>query len=166
MANRKLLDQVGDVARFRHLSLRTEETYRSWIKRFILFHGKRHPRHLDAAAVRTFLTHLAVKEHVSASTQNQAFNALLFLYRTGSSRGRAEHRRCRTRATFAQVAGSVYESRVKRHHCADEGEPAIDCGALVRRGPANHGGSTIARERPGFCPPQFTIHALRFTIHR
>jgi site-specific recombinase XerD len=81
MANRKLLDQVSDVARFRHLSLRTEETYRNWIKRFILFHGKRHPGQLDAAAVRTFLTHLAVNENVSASTQNQAFNALLFLYR-------------------------------------------------------------------------------------
>ena len=81
MANRKLLDQVSDIARFRHLSLRTEETYRNWIKRFILFHGKQHPRDLDAAAVRTFLTHLAVNEHVAASTQNQAFNALLFLYR-------------------------------------------------------------------------------------
>jgi len=81
MAERKLLDQVSDVARLRHLSLRTEETYRAWIKRFILFHGKRHPRDLDAEAVRSFLTHLAVKERVAASTQNQAFNALLFLYR-------------------------------------------------------------------------------------
>ncbi len=81
MPERKLLDQVSDVARFRHLSLRTEETYRTWIKRFILFHGKRHPRDLDAAAVRSFLTHLAVNERVAASTQNQAFNALLFLYR-------------------------------------------------------------------------------------
>ena len=81
MVERKLLDQVSDVARFRHLSLRTEETYRSWIKRYILFNGKRHPRELDAEAVRDFLTHLAVKENVSASTQNQAFNALLFLYR-------------------------------------------------------------------------------------
>jgi integron integrase len=81
MAERKLLDQVSDVARFRHLSLRTEETYRSWIKRYILFHQKRHPRELDAQAVTSFLTHLAVNEHVSASTQNQAFNALLFLYR-------------------------------------------------------------------------------------
>ena len=50
MATRKLLDQVSDVARFRHLSLRTEEAYRSWIKRFILFHGKRHPLDLDAEA--------------------------------------------------------------------------------------------------------------------
>ncbi|HBB98232.1 MAG TPA: integron integrase [Blastocatellia bacterium] len=81
MAERKLLDQVSDVARFRHLSLRTEETYRSWIKRYILFHHKRHPRELGAQGVRSFLTHLAVTEHVSASTQNQAFNALLFLYR-------------------------------------------------------------------------------------
>jgi integron integrase len=81
MPERKLLDQVSDVARLRHLSLRTEVTYSSWIKRFILFHGKRHPRDLDAEAVRSFLTHLAVNEHVAASTQNQAFNALLFLYR-------------------------------------------------------------------------------------
>jgi integron integrase len=81
MAERKLLDQVSDIARLRHLSLRTEETYRSWIKRFILFHGKRHPRDLDAAAVRAFLTHLAVKEEVAASTQNQALHALLFLYK-------------------------------------------------------------------------------------
>jgi len=79
--NRKLLDQVSDVARFRHLSLRTEQAYRNWIKRYILFHDKRHPRELDAEAVRAFLTHLAVNDRVSASTQNQAFNALLFLYR-------------------------------------------------------------------------------------
>src|SRR2546421_10177655 len=81
MVKRKLLDQVSDVARFRHLSLRTEETYRNWIKRFILFHGKRHPQELGAEGVRSFLTHLAVNEHVAASTQNQAFNALLFLYK-------------------------------------------------------------------------------------
>ena len=81
MANRKLLDQVSDIARFRHLSLRTEETYRNWIKRYIVFHGRRHPKELSAEHVRTFLTHLAVNEHVAASTQNQAFNALLFLYR-------------------------------------------------------------------------------------
>src|SRR5258706_5606297 len=81
MAGKKLLDLVTEVACFRHLSLRTEDCYRNWIKRYILFHHKRHPRELDADAVRAFLTHLAVKEHVAASTQNQAFNALLFLYR-------------------------------------------------------------------------------------
>jgi integron integrase len=81
MPKRKLLDQVSDVARFRHLSLRTEAAYRNWIKRYIFYHGKRHPKELDAEHVRSFLTHLAVNEKVSASTQNQAFNALLFLYR-------------------------------------------------------------------------------------
>src|SRR5437667_196619 len=81
MVKKKLLDQVTELARFRQLSIRTEAAYRNWIKRFILFHGKRHPRDLDAEAVRMFLTHLAVKERVAASTQNQAFNALLFLYR-------------------------------------------------------------------------------------
>jgi hypothetical protein len=75
----KLLDQVSDVARIRHLSLRTEEAYRSWIKRSILFHGKHHPQDLGAAGVGSFLTHLAVNEQVAASTPNQAFNALLFL---------------------------------------------------------------------------------------
>jgi integron integrase len=81
IVKRKLLDQVSDIARFRHLSLRTEEAYRNWIKRYIFYHGKRHPKELDAEHVRSFLTHLAVQEKVSASTQNQAFNALLFLYR-------------------------------------------------------------------------------------
>ncbi len=81
MARKKLLEQVSEVARFRHLSLRTEETYRNGINRFILFHQKQHPAQLGADAIRAFLTHLAVNEHVAASTQNQAFNALLFLYK-------------------------------------------------------------------------------------
>src|SRR5260370_9929205 len=81
MAKRKLLDQVSDVARFRHLSLRTEEAYRNWIKRYTFYHGKRHPKELDAEHARSFLTHLAGNENVSPSTHNQPFNALLFLYR-------------------------------------------------------------------------------------
>ena len=81
MTEPKLLDQLSDVARFRHLSLRTEQAYRTWIKRYILFHQKRHPKDLGTEEVRAFLTHLAVKERVAAATQNQAFHALLFLYR-------------------------------------------------------------------------------------
>jgi site-specific recombinase XerD len=76
----KLLDQVRDVCRFKHYSIRTEQAYADWIKRYIFFHGKRHPKDLTAAHVREFLTHLAVKGKVSASTQTQAFSALLFLY--------------------------------------------------------------------------------------
>ena len=70
MAKKKLLDEVSDIARFRHLSLRTEQACRNWIKRYIFFHDKGHPRALDAEAVRTFLMHLAVNERISASTQN------------------------------------------------------------------------------------------------
>jgi hypothetical protein len=81
MPERKILDQISDLARLRHMSSRTEKAYRNWAKRYILFHGKRHPREMGADEVRAFLTHLAVSEQVAASTQNQAFNALLFLYR-------------------------------------------------------------------------------------
>jgi integron integrase len=77
----KLLDQVREVIRVKHYSLRTENTYVDWIKRFILFHGKRHPGTLGAEEVRAFLSHLATQRNVAASTQNQAFSALLFLYR-------------------------------------------------------------------------------------
>jgi Phage integrase, N-terminal SAM-like domain/Phage integrase family len=74
------LNRCHEVLRLRHYSLRTEECYVNWIKRYILFHGKRHPRELGAAEIERFLTHLAVDGHVSASTQDQAFHALLFLY--------------------------------------------------------------------------------------
>ena len=77
----KLLDQVREAIRMRHYSLRTEEAYVHWIKRFILFHGKRHPREMGEQEVSHFLSALAVKGRVSASTQNQALCALLFLYR-------------------------------------------------------------------------------------
>lgn len=78
---KKLLSQVRDRLRVRHYSLRTEKTYIGWIKRFILFHGKRHPRGMGKPEVEEFLSYLAAQRHVAASTQNQALNALLFLYR-------------------------------------------------------------------------------------
>ena len=77
----KLLDQVREKIRVKHYSIRTETQYLQWIKRFIYFHGKRHPRDLGAAEVEAFLSHLATEGNVSASTQNQALSALLFLYR-------------------------------------------------------------------------------------
>ena len=78
---RKLLDQVRDVLRSRHYSIRTEQAYVDWIRRYILFHDKRHPRTLGAPELESFLTALAVERRVAASTQNQALAALLFLYR-------------------------------------------------------------------------------------
>jgi integron integrase len=78
----KLLDRIRYAARLRHLSRRTEDVYVAWARRFILFHGKRHPQELGAPEVVAFLSDLAVHRRVSASTQNQALAALLFLYRT------------------------------------------------------------------------------------
>src|SRR3990172_2849866 len=77
----KLMDRLREALRSRHYSSRTEQTYCHWIKRFIFFHKVRHPAEMAEPEINTFLTHLAVKEKVSASTQNQALSALLFLYR-------------------------------------------------------------------------------------
>lgn len=77
---KKLLDRVRDAIRAKHYSIRTEEAYVSWIRRFILFHGKRHPKDMGAAEIEEYLTYLAMERNVAASTQNQALSALLFLY--------------------------------------------------------------------------------------
>lgn len=80
-AKPKLLEQVRNKLRALHYSYRTEKQYLDWIRRFILHHGKRHPGQMSAPEVEAFLTHLAVAGNVSASTQNQALSAILFLYR-------------------------------------------------------------------------------------
>jgi integron integrase len=81
MPKPKLLDQIRSVIRFKHFSIRTEDTYIHWIKRFILFHNKRHPLEMSEQEIRQFLSHLAANENVAASTQNVALSAILFLYR-------------------------------------------------------------------------------------
>lgn len=77
----RLLDQLREAIRVRHMSLRTEEAYREWARRFILFHHKRHPKEMGAEEVAAFLSYLAVERGVAAATQNQAKAALLFLYK-------------------------------------------------------------------------------------
>ncbi len=77
----KLLDQVRAVMRTRHYSYQTEQTYLKWIRRYIFFHNVKHPAEMGKAEVEAFLSHLAVESNVSASTQNQALFALLFLYK-------------------------------------------------------------------------------------
>jgi integron integrase len=120
-AGPRLLDRARSALRLRHRSPRTEDAYVQWIRRFILFHGKRHPLDLDAGAVRAFLTHLAVDARVAASTQNQAMNAIAFLYRdvldrdlgdfSGAVRARAPRRlpvvltRAEVSAVLAQLSG-------------------------------------------------------------
>jgi len=78
---KKLLDQLSDALRLKHYSLRTEETYLGWVRRYILFHNKRHPKDMRAPEIQAFLVHLATELNLAASTQNQALSAILFLYR-------------------------------------------------------------------------------------
>ena len=77
----KLHDQLRDAIRIKHYAYATQKTYIHWEKRDILFHNKRHPAEMDVPEIEAFLSHLAQEGHVSASTQNQAFNAILFRYR-------------------------------------------------------------------------------------
>jgi integron integrase len=77
----RLLDQVRMIIRRKHMSRATEKAYVQWIRRFILFHNKKHPRDMGAAEVEAYLSYLAVRRNVAAATQNQALSALLFLYR-------------------------------------------------------------------------------------
>lgn len=76
----RLLDQLRQKTRLLHYSRRTEDAYVDWVTWFTVFHGKRHPRELGASEIAAFLTHLAVDRQLAASTQNQAFSAILFLY--------------------------------------------------------------------------------------
>ena len=76
----RFMEQCREVMRFQRLALRTEQAYLDWIKRFIFFHGKKHPQEMGEVEIQAFLTHLAAERNVAASTQNQALGALLFLY--------------------------------------------------------------------------------------
>jgi len=77
----KLREQLGEVMRYKHFSHRTESAYWHWIKGLILFHGKKHPREMGAVEVQAYLSHLASEKNVAKATQNQALNAIVFLYR-------------------------------------------------------------------------------------
>ncbi len=77
----ELCRSVREALRAQHYSIHTEESYGRWVRRFILFHDKRHPKKMDVPEIQAFLTHLAVNQNMAASTQNQALSALLFLYR-------------------------------------------------------------------------------------
>src|SRR5204862_7489576 len=77
----RLLDQVRERIRYKHYSIRTERAYVEWVRRFILFHGKRHPREMAASEIEAFLSHLANDGNAAAATHHQALSALLFLYK-------------------------------------------------------------------------------------
>ena len=78
MTKTKLLDEVRNVIRLRHYSPKTEKSYTNWIKRYILYHNKKHPRLMDEKDIRDYLNYLSLSQNVSYSTQNQALNAIIF----------------------------------------------------------------------------------------
>jgi hypothetical protein len=106
MPKTRLLDHMRNVMRLKHMSLRTEAAYVSGVKRFILCHEKRHPHEMGADEIRALLTHLAVQSNVAASTQNGAFNALVFLY------CRAETAVSGTRRDRASQTPATYPNRL------------------------------------------------------
>lgn len=115
----RLYDRIIEVLRVRHYSRRTEEAYLHWMRRFIEFHQHRHPRGLREVDVNRFLTHLAVQEHVAASTQNQALSALLFLYPNANREWRwqfvfPQERRWVNARTGEQGRHHVHESLVQK----------------------------------------------------
>ena len=130
----RLYDRVVEVLRARHYSRRTEEAYVHWIRHLTLFHAGAHPRELGEGHVNTFLTHLAVKENVAASTQNQALAALLFLY--GHVREQPLNRiegvvRARKRKRLPVVLTSDEVEAVLAHL---EGAPGLVCTLLYGSG--------------------------------
>jgi hypothetical protein len=104
----KLLDQVRDVIRRKHYSIRTEQAYVDWIKRFIIYHNKRHPAEMTEEQVAQFLTHLARNLNVAASTQNQALSALLFLYKEVLEAGNRVARESRAREKAGKTTGGSH----------------------------------------------------------
>ena len=80
-AKLRLREQVRQVMRFKQFSLRAEEDYWNWIRQFIVFHGKRHPREMGKSEIKSFMSHLTMAKKVAVATQNQALNAMVFLYR-------------------------------------------------------------------------------------
>jgi integron integrase len=119
----RLLDQMSQVLRVRHYSTRTEACYLHWARHFILYHGKRHPRDMGAGEVQQFLTHLAVKGRVSASTQNQALSAIVFLYSQvlGMELGRFEAIRARRAKRLPVVLAPEEVAVVFNHVVGGEG---------------------------------------------
>jgi hypothetical protein len=146
----KLLDRVRERIRTKHYSIRTEDAYADWIRRFILFHGKRHPRELEAKHVESFLTYLAVERRVSASTQSQAKSALLFLYKEVLQEelpwlsGIVRAKQSRRLSAGAHGPGGA------RRALVHGGRASAHRASALRRGAVAYGGGAPARERREF----------------
>jgi hypothetical protein len=123
---KRLLDQVRDAIRLKHYSIRTEESYVTWIKRYILFHNKRHPKEMTTAAIEAFLTHSPVQQNVAASTQNQALSALPFRYRDVLKTPLDPPHRCHSCQKAQALAHSLDQGRNAHGHRASLRNTAIN----------------------------------------
>ena len=186
----RLLDQVRQACAIRHLSRRTADAYVAWIRRFILFHHKRHPADMREPEVAAFLSWLAEHRRVSASTQNQALNALLFLYRTvlrrelGSITGVARTRtpsllpvvlsRDEVRAVLAHLRGTprllvslLYGAGLRLHECLELRTKDVDLDRnqiTIRQGKGLKDRATIL---PSLVKPEVILHLERVReLHR
>ena len=126
----KLLDQVCHVIRMKHYSYRTEESYVNWIKRFILYHKKRHPKDMGEREIAQFISHLAVTGNVAASTQNQALNAIVFLYKQVLRIDLGDFGKMERAKRSRRLPSVLTRNEVKQILCLLEGANAIKAGLL------------------------------------
>jgi hypothetical protein len=147
---RKLLDHVRDVLRVNHYSARTEGAYIGWIRRYILYHNKKHPREMGALEAELYLTHLAVGEKVSTNTQKQALNALDFLYHRVLQKPLGRFRDIE-RPKRRSVATGVKQGGGRADFARHEWNPSVDRNAFVRHGNAVTGMPALTGKRSRFC---------------
>jgi Phage integrase, N-terminal SAM-like domain len=146
-AQPKLLDRVRSAIRTRHYSIRTEEAYIGWIRRFILFHQKRHPAEMSESEINQFLTHLAVRENVAASTQNQALSAILFLYQEVLERDLDRIDGVVRAKKPVRLPACAHARRSTGTSRADVWQPEADCFVVVWGWLAPVGSLAAARQR-------------------
>ena len=146
----RLLDHVRDRIRRKHYSIRTEQAYVDWIRRFILHHNKRHPRDMGAVEVEGFLTHLALTKGVSASTQNQAKSAVLFLYKEVLGEPLPWLEGIESAKRPARLSVVLTRAEVESDPGTSERHGGIDDPAPLRDGDADHGGRSLTGRVSGF----------------
>ena len=130
----KLLDQVRDVIRRKHYNIRTEQAYVDWIKRFIIYHNKRHPAGMAEDDIAQFLTHLARDLNVAASTQNQALSALLFLYKEVLKQEIGWLEKVERARKPAKLPYCSHPSRGETNFCSPAGHTQADGRLALRKG--------------------------------
>src|SRR3989442_13635932 len=141
----KLLDQVREVIRMKHYSIRTEQSYVNWIKRYIFFHNKTHPAEMGEDEIRAFISDLASKTLVAASTQTVALSALLFLYRDVLKQNLPYIEGIERAKRPERLPVVFTQTEVKEVLARLDGVKLSDCDALVRRGLEIDGRLALAR---------------------